>query len=72
MHLYLPALEMVGPKKRLIAGVGVQLFFTIGYILTAGFAYYITNWRMLQVALTVPSIAFLLYWWYETNNIYSI
>lgn len=61
---------MVGPKKRLIAGVGVQLFFTMGYLLTAAFAYYITNWRMLQVALTIPSIVFLLYWWYEMN-IYS-
>ncbi|XP_050466688.1 organic cation transporter protein [Cataglyphis hispanica] len=61
---YVIALEMVGPKKRLVAGVGVQLFFTTGYILTAGFAYFITNWRMLQIALTVPSIAFLLYWWF--------
>lgn len=61
---YVIALEMVGPKKRLVAGVGVQLFFTIGYILTAAFAYYITNWRMLQVALTIPSIGFLLYWWF--------
>ncbi|GAB1868195.1 Organic cation transporter protein [Camponotus japonicus] len=61
---YVIALEMVGPKKRLIAGVGVQLFFTIGYLLTAAFAYYITNWRMLQVALTIPSIVFLLYWWF--------
>ncbi|KAL2741352.1 organic cation transporter protein-like isoform X1 [Vespula maculifrons] len=58
------ALEMVGPKKRLVAGVGCQLFFTTGYILTAGFAYLITDWRMLQVAITIPSIAFLLYWWY--------
>ncbi|XP_011689430.1 PREDICTED: organic cation transporter protein-like [Wasmannia auropunctata] len=61
---YVIALEMVGPKKRLIAGVGCQLFFTTGYILTAGFAYFITDWRMLQVAITVPSIAFLLYWWF--------
>ncbi|XP_020278387.1 organic cation transporter protein isoform X2 [Pseudomyrmex gracilis] len=61
---YVIALEMVGPKKRLVAGVGCQLFFTTGYILTAGFAYFITNWRMLQIALTVPSIAFLLYWWF--------
>ncbi|XP_070166656.1 organic cation transporter protein isoform X2 [Polyergus mexicanus] len=61
---YVIALEMVGPKKRLIAGVGVQLFFTVGYILTAGFAYFITNWRMLQIALTVPSLVFLLYWWF--------
>ncbi|XP_053970252.1 organic cation transporter protein [Hylaeus volcanicus] len=61
---YVIALEMVGPRKRLVAGVGCQLFFTTGYILTAGFAYFITDWRMLQVAITVPSIAFLLYWWF--------
>ncbi|XP_066583217.1 organic cation transporter protein isoform X2 [Prorops nasuta] len=61
---YVIALEMVGPKKRLVAGVGCQLFFTAGYIMTAGFAYMITDWRMLQVAITVPSIAFLLYWWF--------
>ncbi|XP_012216621.1 organic cation transporter protein [Linepithema humile] len=61
---YVIALEMVGPKKRLVAGVGCQLFFTTGYILTAGFAYFITDWRMLQIAITVPSIAFLLYWWF--------
>lgn len=61
---YVIALEMVGPKKRLVAGVGCQLFFTTGYILTAGFAYFITDWRMLQVAITVPSIAFLVYWWF--------
>ncbi|XP_032679463.1 organic cation transporter protein [Odontomachus brunneus] len=61
---YVIALEMVGPRKRLLAGVGCQLFFTTGYILTAGFAYFITDWRMLQVAITVPSIAFLLYWWF--------
>lgn len=61
---YVIALEMVGPKKRLVAGVGCQLFFTTGYILTAAFAYFITDWRMLQVAITVPSVAFLLYWWF--------
>ncbi|XP_014220696.1 organic cation transporter protein [Trichogramma pretiosum] len=61
---YVIALEMVGPKKRLIAGVGCQLFFTAGYIMTAGFAYLITDWRLLQLAITLPSVAFLLYWWF--------
>ncbi|CAD1470638.1 unnamed protein product [Heterotrigona itama] len=56
---YVIALEMVGPKKRLVAGVGCQLFFTTGYILTAAFAYFITDWRMLQIAITIPSIAFI-------------
>lgn len=55
---------MVGPKKRLIAGVGCQLFFTFGFILTAGFAYFIRDWQMLQIALTLPNILFLAYWWY--------
>ncbi|XP_015189080.1 PREDICTED: organic cation transporter protein [Polistes dominula] len=61
---YVIALEMVGPKKRLVAGVGCQLFFTTGYILMAGFAYMIREWRMLQVAITIPSIVFLFYWWF--------
>ncbi|XP_067010711.1 organic cation transporter protein isoform X2 [Anabrus simplex] len=61
---YVIALEMVGPSKRVLAGVACQLFFTTGYILTAGFAYFITDWRMLQVALTVPAIGFLSYWWF--------
>lgn len=54
---------MVGPSKRLVAGVGCQLFFTTGYILTAAFAALIKDWRMLQIAITVPSIVFLVYWW---------
>ncbi|XP_057338281.1 organic cation transporter protein [Microplitis mediator] len=61
---YVIALEMVGPKKRSVAGVGCQLFFTLGYILTAGFAYYIRDWRYLQIAITLPSFAFLVYWWF--------
>ncbi|XP_046592505.1 organic cation transporter protein isoform X1 [Neodiprion lecontei] len=61
---YVIALEMVGPKKRLVAGVGCQLFFTTGYILVAGFAYHITDWRYLQIAITIPSLAFLVYWWF--------
>ncbi|XP_028981769.1 organic cation transporter protein isoform X2 [Diachasma alloeum] len=61
---YVIALEMVGPKKRLVAGVGCQLFFTTGYIMTAGFAYFITDWRTLQIAITIPSFAFLVYWWF--------
>ncbi|XP_015524354.1 organic cation transporter protein [Neodiprion lecontei] len=61
---YVIALEMVGPKKRLAAGMGCQLFFTSGYILTAGLAYFFTNWRTLQVVFTIPSIVFLAYWWF--------
>lgn len=56
-------MEMVGPSKRFYAGVVVQYFFTLGYMLTALFAYLITDWRQLQIALSLPGLLFLLYWW---------
>jgi len=61
-------MEMVGPSKRLHAGVICQFFFTTGYILTAGFAYFIKDWRILQAALSAPGILFLCYWWYAHTH----
>ncbi|XP_050086267.1 organic cation transporter protein-like [Anopheles aquasalis] len=61
---YVIAMEMVGPKDRLYAGVVCMMFFSVGYMLTAGFAYYIHEWRMLQIALTLPGVLFLCYWWF--------
>lgn len=61
---YVIALEMVGPKKRMFAGVVCQMFFTLGFLLTALFAYFIRNWRHLQIALTLPGILFFSYWWF--------
>ncbi|XP_034238416.1 organic cation transporter protein [Thrips palmi] len=61
---YVIALEMVGSKKRLIAGTVCQMFFSFGYMLTALVAYLITDWRHLQIALTLPGLAFMCYWWF--------
>ncbi|XP_050500241.1 organic cation transporter protein-like [Diabrotica virgifera virgifera] len=61
---YVIGLEMVGPSKRPIAGTVCQMFFSLGYMLTAAFAYYIDNWRWLQFALTIPGVLFLGYWWF--------
>lgn len=60
---YVIAMEMVGPSKRLVAGVICQMFFSMGYMLTALFAYYISDWRLLQMALTIPGLFFFSYWW---------
>lgn len=61
---YVIAMEMVGPSKRLLAGVVCQMFFSTGYMLTALFAYLIDDWRQLQLALTLPGILFMCYWWF--------
>lgn len=61
---YVLAMEMVGPTYRLFAGVAVMGFFTFGYILDAGFAYYFTDWRDFQIAITLPGLIFLCYYWF--------
>ncbi|KAJ8963491.1 hypothetical protein NQ314_005592 [Rhamnusium bicolor] len=61
---YVIGLEMVGPSKRPIAGTVSQMFFSLGYMLTAVFALYISDWRTLQFALTIPGVFFLCYWWF--------
>lgn len=61
---YVIAMEMVGPEKRLFAGVVCQCFFTTGYILTAFFAYFVKDWQMLQIAISLPGLLFLCYWWF--------
>ncbi|XP_069673393.1 organic cation transporter protein isoform X2 [Periplaneta americana] len=65
---YVIAMEMVGPTKRLFAGVVCQFFFTTGYILTAAFAYFIKDWRILQASLSAPGIIFLSYWWFVPES----
>ncbi|XP_053947368.1 organic cation transporter protein-like [Anastrepha ludens] len=60
---YVIAMEMVGSSYRLFAGVAVQMFFSVGFMLTAGFAYFIHDWRWLQIALTLPGLLFMCYHW---------
>lgn len=60
---YVIAMEMVGATYRLFAGVAVQMFFSVGFMLTAGFAYFIHDWRWLQIAITLPGLLFMSYYW---------
>lgn len=62
---YVIAMEMVGPQYRLIAGTVMMMFFSVGYMLTAGFAYvFYSSWRTLQIALTLPGLLFMCYYWF--------
>nr|CAD7577786.1 unnamed protein product [Timema californicum] len=60
---FILALELVGPSKRLFAAMTYAYFFTTGYVLSALFSYFLNNWRYLQVAMTVPGLFLLTYWW---------
>jgi len=67
---YVLAMEMVGPKYRVLAGTLCQYYYTFGYIVMAGVAYFLNdNWQLLQIALTLPCVLFLSYWWVVPESV---
>ncbi|KAJ8315471.1 hypothetical protein KUTeg_007621 [Tegillarca granosa] len=54
-------LEFVGPSKRIWSGIIIELVFCIGELLLCGAAYFIRDWRTLQLVLSVPSAVSLIY-----------
>lgn len=55
--------EIVGVEFRRTVGVVYQMFFSVGILFLPLLAYYISDWRWLQVVITVPYIVFLSYYW---------
>ncbi|XP_058022038.1 solute carrier family 22 member 4 isoform X2 [Ahaetulla prasina] len=60
--------EILGKSVRIIfSTLGVCIFFAIGYMLLPLFAYFIREWRMLLLALTVPGVCCIPLWWMFTS-----
>lgn len=55
--------EWTGAKQRMLAGIITDYFFGFGYILLAGVAYFIRDWRKLQLAISAPGFLFIFYIW---------
>ncbi|XP_022082249.1 organic cation transporter protein-like [Acanthaster planci] len=51
--------EFVGPSIRAFAGQFINIYYAIGYMLLALFAYLIRDWKMLQLALTMIYVPFI-------------
>lgn len=47
----------------MIAGVIFMMFFSLGFMLMGVLAFFVTDWRFYQIALTIPGLIFLAYWW---------
>ncbi|KAB7493648.1 Solute carrier family 22 member 3 [Armadillidium nasatum] len=54
-------MELVGEKARTTMGMLYQGFFGVGFCLIPAIAYYIRDWRNLQLAISIPSTVLLLY-----------
>ncbi|XP_041831247.1 solute carrier family 22 member 2-like [Melanotaenia boesemani] len=61
---YVLITEIVGVEFRRTVGVIYQMFFSVGILILPLLAYFITDWRWLQVVITVPYIIFMSYYWF--------
>ena len=53
------AIENVGPSKRTLAGLSVYFFWTVGYVILAGIAYFVQNWRTRNFIYLVFNVPYL-------------
>ncbi|XP_015242282.1 PREDICTED: solute carrier family 22 member 6-like [Cyprinodon variegatus] len=63
MNAFVLGTEWTGPKQRMLAGIITDYFFGFGYIILAGLAYLIRDWRKLQLAISAPGFIFIIYIW---------
>lgn len=63
MTSFVLGMEIVGPSKRVWAGIVIEYFFAVGLVVLAGVAYALRDWMYIEIATSVPSVFFLLYWW---------
>ncbi|XP_063148402.1 organic cation/carnitine transporter 2-like [Candoia aspera] len=56
--------EILGKSIRIIYGtLGVCIFYAFGYMLLPLGAYFIRDWRLLLMALTIPGLLYFPLWW---------
>ncbi|XP_078576449.1 organic cation transporter protein-like isoform X1 [Branchiostoma floridae x Branchiostoma japonicum] len=60
---FVMATELVSPDKRSLVGMVIWIYWAIGYVILSGIAYLIRTWMWLQIAVTMPYLFFISFWW---------
>ena len=65
-------MEMFDSQRRAFAGIGLEAFWVFDYILLGGLAYWIRNWRHLQlvISLAILPAAFVAIWWVKSYTLF--
>ncbi|XP_072178306.1 organic cation transporter protein-like [Diadema setosum] len=66
--LFIIGTEYVGPTKRNIAGILFCIPFSLGYMFLALIAFFVREWRTLQIVVTAPTAIFFLVLWFMPES----
>ena len=68
---YVSAVEMLGSQEHRAYFAGMfEMCWSLGIMTLAGIAYWLRDWRWIQLGITVPSIIGSIYVWYEAFGVY--
>ena len=62
---YVLSMELVGISQRTFAGLVINIFFGLGYVVLAVLAYLVPEWRAQSIIGAAFGITFLLAWRYD-------
>ncbi|KAK3084599.1 hypothetical protein FSP39_016090 [Pinctada imbricata] len=60
---YVMSMELFLPQYRGMAGATLEVFWGVTVVLLGGIAYWLQNWRHIQLAITLPSLLTVGYYW---------
>ena len=63
VYFYLTGMELVGPSKRVIAGIAIEFFWCIGLYILNLVAFFARDWNILQLIIACPAPLLILYFW---------
>ena len=61
VQTFILASELVGPKRRPLAGIGLWAFFGFGLVILGVKAYFIRKWKTLAIVCTAPYVVVVLF-----------
>lgn len=66
---FIIGVEMVGPKKREMSSIVLNYFYAVGEALVGLTAFLLHDWQLLQYALSIPPLFFIVYYWLVPESV---
>ncbi|KAI8791476.1 organic cation transporter protein [Biomphalaria glabrata] len=63
LAIFVLGMELVGPSKRMVVGIVVEVFWAAGVLILGVIAYFIREWEILQMVVSFPILLFFTYCW---------